>query len=84
MGKYLLYEGSKFMKKILDTIQSLFKEEVYSISEHKGLYYVTLEGNEFIKPVYEVDISKMTKVATGMPLPILESYDLVYSKFKYN
>ena len=74
----------KNIEKIKETIQSLFKEEVYSISEHNGLYYVTLEGKEFIKPVYEVDITKMTKVATGMPLPILESYDLVYSKFKYN
>ena len=62
-------------------LQKFFDEEIYSISENEGVYYVVLEGREFIKPVYEVNLHHKICIETGIPLPILETYELIYSKF---
>lgn len=66
---------------IKEQLQKFFDKDIYSISKHNGLYYVVLEGPEFIKPVWVVDVKKGTKTETGIPLPELESYELIYSKF---
>ena len=68
-------------KKLKRKLQEFFDKEIYSISENEGLYYVVLEGREFIKPVYEIDLDAGTCLETGIPLPMLQTYNLIYSKF---
>ena len=69
---------------IKEQLQKFFDKEIYSISQKDNLYYVVLDGSEFIKPVYETDINGENIVETGLPLPELEKMKLVYSKLLAN
>lgn len=72
----------KYKEELKEKLQKFFDKEIYSISENEGLYYVVLEGQDFIKPVYEVNLDAGTCKETGIPLPELETYSIVYSKFE--
>ena len=69
---------------IKEQLQKFFDKEIYSISKKDNLYYIVLDGPEFIKPVYETDINGENIVETGLPLPELEKMKLVYSKLLAN
>lgn len=66
---------------IKDKLQKFFDKDIYSICEEKGLYYVILDEDNFIKTVYIVDLKEEKVTPSGISLPNLDSMKLIYSKF---
>ena len=65
---------------IKNKLQKFFDKEIYSICKNNNLYYVILDGDEFIKSVYEIDIKGKNIREVGIPLPEIEKMEVVYSK----
>ena len=67
----------------LDKMQKLFDKPIWSVSKYDGEYYVTLDdGNiSYNKNIYIVNDTCTSKTETHIPLPILETYELIYSKY---
>lgn len=65
----------------LNKMQKLFDKKIWSVSKHNGEYYVTLDdGNSsYNKNIYVVNSTYTSKTVTHIPLPILETYELIYS-----
>ena len=60
-------------------LQQFFDEDIWSISKDGNLYYVRLDEEDEI--IYETDINGNNITPVGIPLPMLENMELIYSKF---